>query len=221
MDIWRLIANDHANVTHLGRTILRGLDGGVVRSRDRLFDELDGELRRHIEAVEDSLYDALEDHPRTQRLVEELEGGHEEIERQLTELGRVREKNTREWTDRFKDFTYLVDQHFHREEHELLPVAREILSPDEVQELRHEFAEEKIEALRAEHRVLGMAPTALLLGTLAGAAAGALAFVAWRNGYLRTLGASSPDRRFASAYARVKQRSRENRARRERDPLLR
>ena len=79
MDIWRLIANDHANVTHLGRTILRGLDGGVVRSRDRLFDELDGELRRYIEAVEDSLYDALEDHPRTQRLVEELEGGQEEI----------------------------------------------------------------------------------------------------------------------------------------------
>lgn len=221
MDIFRLIANDQANIIDLGRAILRGLDGGVVRSRDRLFDELDGEIRRYLKAVEDSLYDALEDHERTRRLVEELEGGQEEIERQLAELGRVRNKNTREWTDRFEDFTYLLDQQFHRETHELLPAARELLSPDEVQELRHEYAEEKIEALRAEHRAWGLGRTGLVLGALAGAAAGALAFAAWRSGYLRALGAPPPDRRFLSFYAKVKQRSRENRARRERDPLLR
>ncbi len=47
MDIWRLITNDHANITDLSRAILRSIGSGAVRSRDRLFDDLDGQLRRH------------------------------------------------------------------------------------------------------------------------------------------------------------------------------
>ena len=96
MDIWRLITNDHANITNLGRAILRGPGSGVVRSRDRLFDELDGELRRHMEAEENSFYEAFEDHERTRGLIGDLEDEHEAIEGQLTDLGRVRNKNTQE-----------------------------------------------------------------------------------------------------------------------------
>ena len=59
MDIWRLITNDHANITDLSRAILRSIGSGAVRSRDRLFDDLEGQLRRHFEAEEDSLYEAL------------------------------------------------------------------------------------------------------------------------------------------------------------------
>jgi hemerythrin-like domain-containing protein len=220
MDLWQLITNDHANITDLGRAILRGLDNGVVRSRDRLFDQLDGALRRHMEAEEGSLYDALEDRERTRRLIDELGDEHEEIERQLTRLASLRNKNSEDWTNQFEDFRYLVDRHFHREEHELLPVAREILSPDDLQDLRHEFAEEKIEALREQHRRWGVS-SGVLLGALAGAAAGALAFAAWRAGDLRTLAAPREERPRLSWYAEVKRRSRENRARRERDPLLR
>jgi hypothetical protein len=60
MDLGQLITNDHANITDLGSAILRGLASGVVRSRERLFGELDGAIRRHMEAEEESLYDALE-----------------------------------------------------------------------------------------------------------------------------------------------------------------
>ena len=191
MDIWRLITNDHANITDLSRAILRSIGTGAVRSRDRLFDDLDGQLRRHFEAEEDSLYEALEDHERTRGLIDELEDEHEEIEDQLTSLGRVRNKNTREWTDRFEDFTYLLDRHFHREEHELFRLAREILSADDLQELRQEFVEEKLEELREQHGTWRVS-SGVLWGALAGAAAGALAFAAWRRGYLRALTALRP-----------------------------
>jgi hemerythrin-like domain-containing protein len=220
MDIWHLITNDHANITELGRAILRSIGSGVVRSRDRLFDELEGQLRRHIKAEEDSLYEVLEDHERTRGHINELEDEHDEIKRQLTSLGRIRNKNTREWTDQFEDFTYLVDRHFYREERELFPIAREILGPDDLQELRQEFVKEKLEDLREQRRTWGVS-SGVLLGALAGAAAGALAFAAWRSGYLRAITASPSDRRFLAGYAEVKRRSQDNRARRERDPLFR
>src|SRR5689334_3678698 len=80
MDLGKLITHDHVNITDLGSATLHGLDSRVVRSRERLFGELDGALRRHREAEEESLYDALEDDERTQRLIDELEDEHKNIE---------------------------------------------------------------------------------------------------------------------------------------------
>jgi len=198
----QLITNDHANIAELCQDIPRALPNGGVRSRERLFNELVGELRRHVEAEEESLYDALKDHDRTEHLVAELENEHEEIERRLSELGRVQDKGTRDWTLGFRDLATLVEGHFHREEHELLPVARKILGEDEVRELRHEFAEEKLEALRARrHRPWADLSSGVLMGALAGAAAGVLAFAAWRGRSGRGITATRRERRPSPAYA--------------------
>jgi len=50
MDLWQLIANDHANIADLCGEIPRAFPDGGVRSRERLFRDLDTELRRHFEA---------------------------------------------------------------------------------------------------------------------------------------------------------------------------
>ncbi|MXQ10489.1 hemerythrin domain-containing protein [Microvirga makkahensis] len=192
MDLWQLIANDHANIADLCGEIPRAFPDGGVRSRERLFRDLDTELRRHFEAEEESLYDALEDHDRAEHLVDELEHEHEEIERRLGELARVRDKGTQDWTQRFRDLAALIEGHFHREEHELLPLAREILDEEEFRELRHEYVEENIEALRARQGGWDVPSSGLLLGALVGAAAGALAFAAWRGGALRGLTDRTP-----------------------------
>ncbi|MBA1159333.1 hemerythrin domain-containing protein [Microvirga mediterraneensis] len=221
MDLWQLITNDHANVADLCSAILRALPNGSVRSRDRLVDELDSELRRHFEAEEESLFDALEDHDRTRRLIDELEDEHEEIERRLAELVRVPDKGSQNWTLDFRSLATLLEEHFRREEDELLPDAREILSEEQVWELRHEFAEEKIEHLRRHHRQGSAASSGLLLGVLVGAAAGALAFAAWRSGFTRASERSPVERqRHLSWYSNVKLRSRMNRAERLRNPAL-
>lgn len=180
MDIWKLIETDHANITDLGRLLLRSTGEGV-RDRDRLFAELDLALKRHLEAEEGSLYEALEDDERLGPSIRELTKEHAQIRAGLDALAEG-DKDGREWTDRFEDFTYLLDRHFHVEQHELLPAAREALAGRDLQELRHEFAEEKIEALRAARRWDRGFPYGLVLGSLAGAAVVALAAVAWRGG---------------------------------------
>lgn len=192
MDLWQLITNDHANIADLCGEIPRAFPDGGVRSRERLFSDLDTELRRHFEAEEESLYDALEDHDRAKRLSAELEREHEEIERRLGELARMRDKGSQEWTQKFRDLAALIEGHFHREEQELLPLARELLGEEEVRELRHEYVEENIEALRARHGGWDVPSSGLLLGALMGAAVGALAFAAWRSGAFRGLTARTP-----------------------------
>lgn len=192
MDLWQLIANDHANIADLCGEIPRAFPDGGVRSRERLFRDLDTELRRHFEAEEESLYDALEDHDRAEHLVDELEREHEEIERRLGELARVRDKGTQDWTQRFRDLAALIEGHFHREEHELLPLAREILDEEEARELRYEYVEENIEVLRARQGGWDVPSSGLLLGALVGAAAGALAFAALRSGAVRGLTDRTP-----------------------------
>ncbi|MCB5177197.1 hemerythrin domain-containing protein [Microvirga lenta] len=196
MDLWHLITNDHANIAELCGEIPRALPDGGVRSRDRLFSELHDELRRHMEAEEESLYDALEDHDRTEHLIAELEHEHEEIERRLGELARVHDKGSRDWTMRFRDLAALIEEHFHREEHELFPAARELLHDEQVHDIRHEFIEEKSEALRGGY--YGWASSGILLGAMAGAAAGALVFAAWRRGSFGAIGAPDLARRLGA-----------------------
>lgn len=192
MDLWQLIANDHANIADLCGDIPRAMSGDGVRSRERLFDQLHSELRRHMEAEEESLYDALEGYDRTEDLIAELEHEHEEIEIQLEHLARSRDKGSREWTLRFRDLAALVEQHFHREEHELLPAARATLDQATILDLRHDYAEEKIEELRAaRHPGWGASSSGLVWGVLAGAAAAGAAAIAWRMSQRRPSGSSA------------------------------
>jgi hemerythrin-like domain-containing protein len=200
MDPLHLIVNDHANIVSLCRDVLRATPGGDARSRERLFSHLNDELRWHIEAEEDSLYEALEEHERAKRLIDELEDEHEEIEAELGRLSSARYKGSREWTQRFEDFSYLLDRHFHREERELLPLVRDILDPEQTRELLHEFAEEKAEEIReARQGLWGNLPTGALVGALAGAAAGAAAFTMWRRGSFGDLMVRPSVRRYLSA----------------------
>ncbi|MXQ14668.1 hemerythrin domain-containing protein [Microvirga makkahensis] len=200
MDPLHLIINDHANIVSLCRDVLRSMPNGDAKSRERLFSQLYDELRWHMEAEEDSLYEALEDDHRAKRLIDELEDEHEEIEEELGRLTGARYKGSREWTQRFEDFSYLLDRHFHREEHELLPLAREILDPEQARDLLHEFAEEKAEEIReARQGLWGNLPTGALVGALAGAVAGAVAFTMWRRGSPRDLMVRPPVRRYLAA----------------------
>src|SRR3954470_13205463 len=59
---------------------------------------------------------------------------------------------------------------FDREEHELLPLANEILTPDDLQGVQHAFVKAKIKALRKQHRRWGLS-SGVFLAALAGAVA--------------------------------------------------
>jgi hemerythrin-like domain-containing protein len=215
MDIWTLIRNDHQNITALGYTILRALDRGVVRNRERLVSELADELEAHFEAEEDSVYEALAGKEGVADLLASLQEEQERIEEEIGRLASSKRKNTADWTSRFEDFTYLVDTHFHREEHELIPRAQELLTGDAIAGLAHAYIEEKAEEIRERRPRSRIVPAAIWAGAALAAVAG-LAVAAERTGYLRRWREAYP-RLGSDAYASVKSRSRENRARREKD----
>jgi hemerythrin-like domain-containing protein len=184
MTLWTLLKNDHANITTLGHTVLRATDTGAVRNRERLVSELQAELEAHFEAEEDSLFKALADDHQVRDLVASLKTEHQRIEEELTRLAKVKSKNTVAWTSSFEDFTYLVDSHFHVEEHELFPQAEALLASDEAVKAMRDFIDEKGDEIRERRRNLGIGAKTLWTGAALLAAAW-LVLAARRGWYSR------------------------------------
>ncbi|GJD55239.1 hemerythrin domain-containing protein [Methylobacterium dankookense] len=185
MDLWQLIERDHENIAQLIREIPYALNGpGVVRSRERMLGDLMGELQLHAVGLDASLYAALAGEDRTQGLIGELHRSHAEFMRQLNGLSRYRQKGSTGWLDTFEDVTFLVDQHLHRHVHELIPAARSLLSPEEVNTATRTFIRAKTAALQGRQRVaLGgvLSSETALIATLTAAATG-IGLLAWHYG---------------------------------------
>lgn len=203
MDIWQLTERDHANIAQLIREIPYALNGsGVMRSRERLLADLIGELELHGASVEASLYAPLSRQDRTRHLVEELHDGHRQFMSQLAGLERYRRKGSAGWLNTFEDVTFLVDQHLHRHVHELMPAARNLLGPEEVQNAARVYVRTKMGALQAKRRRqrswLSSGDFTLPVVLCAGAAG--LGLIAWRTGVLRRLYTrhSEPQRQIGS-----------------------
>jgi hypothetical protein len=195
MDIWRLIERDHANITQLIREIPNALNGpGVVRSRERLLADLLDELRVHAAAVEASLMTALGRHAEARGLVSDLRHEHERAMSELRALAKYGRHDVSGWLNRFEDVSYLVDQHLHRHTHEVRPLARRLLSAQEIHEAAQAFVRARGQALRGSGWTprRKAEPSEFALVATVGLAAVGAALLAWRFGLLR--GASAPAR---------------------------
>lgn len=187
MDVWQLIERDHDNISQLIHDIPNALNGpGVIRSRERLLGDLIDQLETHAEAIHASLLTPLSRHPETRTLVEELQGEHRAFMRQLAGLARYRQKHSDGWLDAFGDATFLVDQHLHRHNHELIPATRKLLAREEIGHATRMYIRGKLAALKSRQRVPfgGMASSDLVFTATVCAALGGLAFLAWRSGLL-------------------------------------
>jgi len=175
MDLWQMVSSDHANIRELCREVLRATGGGP-NSRADLFADLHDELERHISAVESVLYPALSHHPQTGQQLSELTRQHEEIRDRLHGLAAYPNKNSRTWALDFKELESALTNHFEREEHGVLVIARTTLAPQEAETLRRSFERAKIASLQASrwHLPEAMMPgryglsTGAVLGLLGG-----------------------------------------------------
>ncbi len=198
MDVWQLIERDHENINQLIREIPYAMNGpGVIRSRERMLGDLMDALGLHAIGLDASLYEPLSRESSTHRLIEELQRGQAEFMRQLKGLARYRQKGSQGWLNAFEDVTFLVDQHLHQHIHELIPMARKLLTPEEAHRATRAFIGAKTNALRGRRRSkMGgiMSSEAALITTVTVAAAG-IGYLAWRGGLFR---ASRPTRRRGS-----------------------
>ncbi|GEO14513.1 hemerythrin domain-containing protein [Microvirga aerophila] len=160
MDLWQMVSADHANIRELCREVLRATGGGP-NSRANLFEDLDDEVERHIGAMESVLYPALSHHPQTSQHLSELTQQHEEIRDRLHGLAAYPNKNSRTWALDFKELESALTNHFDREEHGVLMIARTTLAPQETDTLRRSFERAKIASLQSRRWHL---PEALMPG---------------------------------------------------------
>ena len=184
MDVWQLIERDHVNIAQLIHDIPNALNGpGVIRSRERLLGDLIDQLETHAEAIDASLVTPLSRHPETRALIKELQSEHRAFMRQLAGLALYRQKHSAGWLDAFGDATFLVDQHLHRHNHELIPAARKFLAREEISHATRMFIRRKLAALKTRQRLTfgGMALSDLAVTATVCAALGGLVLLALRS----------------------------------------
>lgn len=138
--IFRTLKREHGEVNVLMMRIASDRDGSA---RPQLFPIVARELLAHAQAEDAEFYTVLADHESTRPLVMQLEADHERIEMLLGELGAM-PMSSPAWLVRFRDLQRAVHEHVDREENQVFPRARHILSPELAEEIDHRYRVEKM-----------------------------------------------------------------------------
>jgi len=141
VNIYDVLQEDHETASELLASLLESAGQGE-KQRASLFHELQIELELHTAAEEKVFYAALQSAEETAERIPEAIEEHREVLELLEELA-VMAKNTTEWLEKLSDLQDAVEQHVDEEESELFPVAHEILSDEQAEELGERMVAEK------------------------------------------------------------------------------
>ena len=196
MDVWQLIARDHAYLVHLIKESRFAFDTTPARDREEMLNGVLDELAAHTEALEASLYAPLHQLDRTRQLAEDLHHEHRKFIEQLDTLARSRQGSTVRQSSLALDDA-LIGQHLRRYTQELIPAARELLSPAQVDDAAHAFVRAKMRTLRARqhHRSGRLALSNVVLTGMACAIAASLGYLAGRSGSAKVVKDLEPHNR--------------------------
>jgi hemerythrin superfamily protein len=128
MDIYAYIVRDHRKLAGLMDDLMSIRLPAV---RQTLFDQIRTDLSAHSDAEERTFYAALEHATQTQDMSDKLEHSeheHHEIKSLLHVLSRL-SISSEEWMEKFGELKFAVEHHVAKEEGEIFPSAKEIISP--------------------------------------------------------------------------------------------
>ncbi len=117
---------------------------GAVKTREKIFTELKGELELHTSLEEQHLFPILRRNTETKELVADAIKDNKELRAKLAEIETL-PKNDEAFPERLKELQKTFRQHARDEKRELLPAVQRALSEEQVQGVA-----EKIEAGVAE-----------------------------------------------------------------------
>jgi len=150
--IFNHLAAEHAELATLMKRVSASADDSSVR--EELFPDICKNLLAHAHAEEKEFYPVLEEFPELKSLVDLCFEDHDHIEDCLDELDAV-PMDTTTWMERFERLVNAVTRHVEREENELFPVASELVSrqqSDEMYDSFESFETNEKEALAAEYQ---------------------------------------------------------------------
>lgn len=155
MNIWQLMERDHANIAHLIHEAPMALNSReVIRSRERLLNDLTAEFEAHTAGVSASLYDPVRREPSTRNLIQDLQAERDQVMRALSDLARFNRRNSEGWLNNFEDTTYLIDRHLHKYKYELIPAARQLLASEEATDITRLFIRAKVSLIKSRNATI-------------------------------------------------------------------
>jgi iron-sulfur cluster repair protein YtfE (RIC family) len=142
MNATQLLKKDHATVKKLfaefARTTTR-----APRRREKLLDQIAGELEIHTRIEEEIFYPAVQEIPRGRTLVAEARDEHEEVDKLVAEAQGL-DVASAELTAKVREIRDAVVHHASEEEGEMFPAAERELG-EELTELGRRLQERKRE----------------------------------------------------------------------------
>jgi iron-sulfur cluster repair protein YtfE (RIC family) len=122
---------------------------GAVKTREKLFAELKGELELHASLEEEHLFPILRKNAETRALVVDAIRDNTEMRAKLAELDAL-PKNDEAFPERLAELQKAFRQHARDEKKELLPAVQRALSTEQVQEVAEKIGAGLAEAEQAK-----------------------------------------------------------------------
>lgn len=128
MDIYSYIIRDNRKLAGLMEDLM---SIRVPAVRQTLFKQMQTELSAHSDAKERTLYAAVENATQTQVMNDQLERSrheHHEINALMHVLSRL-SIGSGEWLEKFGELKWAIENHVAREEGDIFPQAKAVLTP--------------------------------------------------------------------------------------------
>src|SRR3954471_2843129 len=141
MTITQIIQQNPVKANEIFNKLAETSDG-AVKTRERLFSELKGELELLVQLEEQHLFPVLRKHKETKDLVSDALNDTKQVRALLAELERM-PKNDEGFPGKLAELKRVFQQHVRDEKKELLPAVRKALSDDETQVVVEKIEEGK------------------------------------------------------------------------------
>lgn len=136
--IYKELKREHGEVSALMEQVKRGDQD----TRANLFPKIRAELLSHAHAEQAVFYPALRDHADTAALVSQCLEDHRKIEELVHRLD-TSDMAGASWKQDFDKLVNEVKSHVEREENQLFPRAKNVLSDKQAESIEHRFQEQK------------------------------------------------------------------------------
>ncbi|MBA3768299.1 MAG: hemerythrin domain-containing protein [Acidobacteria bacterium] len=133
MNAFELMKQDHKKVSGIFEKLEPTTERGV-KTREELFAQLNQELSIHARVEEEIFYPAIKEAKETRDITLEAYEEHIVVKQLLAELDEM-PKDDETWGAKLKVLKENVEHHVEEEEGEMFPKAREVLSPEQIEEL--------------------------------------------------------------------------------------
>jgi iron-sulfur cluster repair protein YtfE (RIC family) len=133
MNAFELLKQDHKKVSGIFEELEPTTERGI-KTREELFARLKQELDIHARIEEEIFYPAIKEAKETRDITLEAYEEHNVVKQLLAELDEL-PKSDETWGAKLKVLKENVEHHVEEEEGEMFTGAREVLSPEQIEEL--------------------------------------------------------------------------------------